>query len=202
MIKKHIIIIIIVIVFFLIALGFAHLQDIGQKIDFDGGRITTIPQSPEPSQSQPHVSPSKSPPQSQLHGGEISYEPEDSDDPDVLAKQARIRELIHEVYSLKNYYVSKINSMEATAKSEYLALPDEEHTQDNKESIASRYINSAYSLEAECDSKIDSICSELGVLLLETNGDFSLINKVRYTYASEKATMKDEIKQTYSEFFS
>ena len=80
-------------------------------------------------------------------------------------------------------------------------MPEEERTQENKEAIATRYINSAYSLEKECDAKIESICSELGELLLETNGDFSLVNKVRYSYASEKAAMKDEITQTYTEFF-
>lgn len=194
--KKHIIILIIVLALLTVVLCFARLQDSGQKIDFDGGKIEVVPQNTEP--SQPQVTPSQAPTQS----GKINYQPEDSDDPDILAKQARIRELIQEVYSLRSYYVSKLNSMEATAKAEYFALPEEERTQDNKDSIATRYINSAYGLESECDGKIDAICGELSKLLLETNGDLSIINKVRYTYASEKAAMKDQIKQTYSEFFS
>lgn len=182
-------------VLFLFALGFAWLQDSSQKIDFDDGKISVVPQNPEPSDTAviPTLSPSRN--------DTIQYNPEKSDDPDTLAKQERIRELIRSVYTLRDYYVSMLNSMESTAKAEYLALPEAERTQENKESIATRYINSAYSLESECDGKIDAICSELGELLLEINGDFSIVNKVRYTYASEKAAMKDEITQNYTEFF-
>ena len=193
--KKHIIILVAFLVLFLFALGFAWLQDSSQKIDFDDGKISVVPQNPEPSDTAviPTLSPSRN--------DTIQYNPEKSDDPDILAKQERIRELIRSVYTLRDYYVSMLNSMESTAKAEYLALPEAERTQENKEAIATRYINSAYSLEKECDAKIESICSELGELLLETNGDFSLVNKVRYSYASEKAAMKDEITQTYTEFF-
>lgn len=193
--KKHIIILVAFLVLFLFALGFAWLQDSSQKIDFDDGKISVVPQNPEPSDTAviPTLSPSRN--------DTIQYNPEKSDDPDTLAKQERIRELIRSVYTLRDYYVSMLNSMESTAKAEYLALPEAERTQENKESIATRYINSAYSLESECDGKIDAICSELGELLLEINGDFSIVNKVRYTYASEKAAMKDEITQNYTEFF-
>lgn len=193
--KKHIIIFVAFLVLFLFALGFAWLQDSSQKIDFDDGKISVVPQNPEPSDTAviPTLSPSRN--------DTIQYNPEKSDDPDILAKQERIRELIRSVYTLRDYYVSMLNSMESTAKAEYLALPEAERTQENKESIATRYINSAYSLESECDGKIDAICSELGELLLEINGDFSIVNKVRYTYASEKAAMKDEITQNYTEFF-
>ena len=193
--KKHIIILVAFLVLFLFALGVAWLQDSSQKIDFDDGKISVVPQNPEPSDTAviPTLSPSRN--------DTIQYNPEKSDDPDILAKQERIRELIRSVYSLRDYYVSMLNSMESTAKAEYLALPEAERTQENKESIATRYINSAYSLESECDGKIDAICSELGELLLEINGDFSIVNKVRYTYASEKAAMKDEITQNYTEFF-
>lgn len=193
--KKHIIILVAFLVLFLFALGFAWLQDSSQKIDFDDGKISVVPQNPEPSDTAviPTLSPSRN--------DTIQYSPEKSDDPDILAKQERIRELIRSVYTLRDYYVSMLNSMESTAKAEYLALPEAERTQENKESIATRYINSAYSLESECDGKIDAICSELGELLLEINGDFSIVNKVRYTYASEKAAMKDEITQNYTEFF-
>lgn len=190
--KRHILIIILVFVLLFVAIGCARLQDNGEKLDFSDGTISVVPKSTE-SPETPIPSPAQS--------GEIVYEPEETDDPDILAKQARVRELIQEVYSLRDYYVSKLSAMEASAKAEYLALPEEEHTQENKESIATNYINAAYSLESECDAKIDAICTELGELLMDTGDDFSIINKVRYTYASEKASMKDEIKQTYSEFF-
>jgi len=206
--KKHIIIIIIAALDLLVlAAGFILLRHDGQELDIIDGKITVVTQSPSPTSPQESKKPAEpSPsasqkPQKSDNGGEIVYEPEDTDDPEILAKQARIRELIRQVYALRDHYVSKLRSMESSAKAEYLALPDEEKTQENKESIAKQYISSAYSLESECDGKIDSICSEMGELLLETDGDFSIINKVRYTYASEKAAMKSEVKQTYSEFF-
>lgn len=193
--KKRTIVLVIVLLLFAASLCIAKLWDNGEKIDIDDGKIAIVPQSP--TQSDTPASPTPPPTQ----GEDIPYTPEKTEDPDALAKQERIRELIQSVYSLRNYYVSELNSMEKAARAEYFALPEEERTQANKESIATRYINSAYGLESECDGKIDAICAELGELLLETNGDFSLVNKVRYTYASEKAAMKDEIKQNYSEFF-
>ena len=172
--KKQTIITVTVLLLFLAALlCFARLQDNGQKIELEGGRPVIV--SKEPISSDAPVSPDPEPSQSEV----ISYDPEETDDPDILEKQGRIRELILNVYALRDFYVTKLHSMEADAKSEYFALPEEERTQENKEAIATRYINSAYSLEKECDAKIESICSELGELLLETNGDFSLVNKVR-----------------------
>jgi len=133
--------------------------------------------------------------------GEPIYEPVSADDPVVSDKQAEIRTLIQSVYAMRDRYVSSLKEMEEAAKAEYLSLPEEDRTYENKESIAKRYIDAAYSLEAECDTEIDEVCAGLGELLLETDGDFSIISKVRYIYASEKAAMKDGISQTYKEFF-
>lgn len=131
--------------------------------------------------------------------GNIDISFPETNDPAVKAKQARIRELIQEVFSLRDYYKGSISSLEAQATAEYKGLPAEEHTSENKQAIANKYVNSAYSLENECDGRINAICSELEELLLETDGDFSIVNKVRYTYASEKASTKSELKSTYSD---
>lgn len=126
--KKQAIITVTVLLLFLAALlCFARLQDNGQKIELEGGRPVIVSKEPIPSDAP--VSPDPEPSQSEV----ISYDPEETDDPDILEKQGRIRELILNVYALRDFYVTKLHSMEADAKSEYFALPEEERTQENKE---------------------------------------------------------------------
>jgi len=131
----------------------------------------------------------------------------DTSDGDVASNtvqepQARIDALIESVYDLRDYYITQLDVLDQSAREEYSGLEDADRTRDRRDDIASRYIKAAYSLEAECDGIIDDICTELGTLLLETDGDFTVINRVRYTYASEKVAKKDEIARNYSEYLN
>lgn len=115
--------------------------------------------------------------------------------------QARIDELIAEVYALRDYYIAQLAYLEAYARTEYEGLSPDERTPERKQDIALACIDQAYALENECDSRMDAICNELAYLLLEIDGDLTLVNDIRYAYASEKEAAKSEFLEKYADYF-
>lgn len=122
-------------------------------------------------------------------------------DQDMATKEARIDELVAEVYALRDYYTGQLLALEASAKAQYDALPPEDRTPQKKQDIALSCIDAAYALENECDARMDSICQELSYLLLETGGSMSLVTDIRYTYASEKESARTAFLQKYANYF-
>lgn len=143
------------------------------------------PTQPQPTQPQP-TQPSQS---------------SESEDADLAAKQARIDELVAEVYALRDYYTAQLAALEAAAIAEYEALPPAERTPSRKQDIAFACIDAAYALEDECDARMDAICQELSYLLLETGGSMSLVTDIRYAYASEKETARSVFLEKYADYF-
>lgn len=126
---------------------------------------------------------------------------EPTENTDLEAAEARIDELVAEVYTLRDYYTAQLATLEASAIAEYEALPPEERTPERKQEIAFRCIDAAYALEDACDSRMDAICEELSYLLLQTGGSFSLVTDIRYAYASEKETARTEFLNKYADYF-
>lgn len=122
-------------------------------------------------------------------------------DADLAAKEARIEELVAEVYALRDYYTAQLQALEASAKAQYEALSLEERTPQQKQDIALSCVDAAYALENECDARMDAVCQELSYLLLETGGSMSLITDIRYAYASEKETVRTAFLQKYANYF-
>ncbi len=114
--------------------------------------------------------------------------------------QNRIDELIAMVYALRDEYTERLEQIVQAASDEYHALPEVEKTQEKKQEIALRCTDKAYALEKECDGKIDEICLELGIELIKTDGDMTLINEIRYAYATQKAAAKNELTERYGSF--
>lgn len=132
---------------------------------------------------------------------EPSHSTEPTENTDLAAKEARIDELVTEVYGLRDYYTAQLLALEAAAVSEYESLPPEERTPERKQDIAFACIDAAYALEDECDSRMDAICQELSYLLLETGGSMSLITDIRYAYASEKESARSAFLEKYADYF-
>lgn len=151
----------------------------------------------EPTQSEKPTEPEEPTTQAtQTEEATESTQPTESemqDDP-----QERIDELIAMVYALRDEYTARLYAIEQAGINEYNALPQEEKTSEKKREIALRCVDEAYALEKECDGRIDEICYELGILLLKTDGDMTLINEIRYVYASEKTAAKNELTERYS----
>ena len=105
-------------------------------------------------------------------------------------KKQRINELVAEVYVMRDGYVARLNAIESAGRTKYNSLPAEQRTKAAKREIASECISQGSALEGQCDSKMDSILAEMTTLLKETNGDATLVSRVRGTYAEQKAITK------------
>lgn len=116
--------------------------------------------------------------------------PKSSDTAELQAKKQRINELVAEVYVMRDSYVAKLNAIESAGRAKYSALPAEQRTKSTRNKIISECISQASNLEGQCDSKMDGILSELSKLLNETGGDITLVDRVRGTYAEQKAITK------------
>lgn len=112
--------------------------------------------------------------------------------------QAQIDALIARTYALCDEYTARLAALEAAALAEYDALLPEKRTEEAVRAIALYYSDQAYYLENECDAIMDEICTELSYLLLESDGDLSLVNDVRYAYAQKKAAEKARFMSAYA----
>lgn len=158
--------------------------------------VPTDPVPTEPVTTQPVVT------EPQPTEPDASTEPDaPTEDPELAAREARIEELVAEVYALRDYYTAQLLALEASAIAEYEALPPEERTPERKQAIAFSCIDAAYALEDACDARMDAICQELSYLLLETGGSMSLITDIRYAYASEKESTRTAFLEKYADYF-
>lgn len=122
--------------------------------------------------------------------------PPETTDPGT-ALQGQIDALIARAYELRSYYTGQLAALEASALAEYHSLAPESRTSEAAQSIALRYMDIAYAMEDTCDGQMDALCQELGILLLESNGDLNLINDIRYAYAQEKQAAKSHFLSEY-----
>ena len=109
----------------------------------------------------------------------------------------RIEELKNSAFDLRAEYKGKLSDLESSAIDEYLALPQEQRTEEKKKEIALKYYDLATGLEGECDSKIDSICAELQYLLQKTGSSEALAREIRSEYNSEKESMRSKYMSAY-----
>lgn len=110
---------------------------------------------------------------------------------------ARIKVLIAQVYVMRDSFVARLGAIRDAALAEYKALPASERTKTKKMELAGRCIDQAGALEADCDSQVDAVLSELTQLLKSTGGDMSLVSEIREVYANEKALKKADYLNTY-----
>ncbi|MBE6928302.1 MAG: hypothetical protein E7467_07450 [Ruminococcaceae bacterium] len=132
----------------------------------------------------------------------LTVPPTEETDPALQEKLDRIEELVDSVYSLRDEYISRLKQIEQDGIARYNALPEEEQTEERKQAIAFECVDAAYALEKECDARIDTICAELGYLLIQTGNDQSLVSEIRYVYAVEKANAKSELMERYGALLS
>ena len=113
----------------------------------------------------------------------------DTDDADADA-EARLAALVAEAFVLRAYYTNSLESMRASAVSEYSALNAEDRTQTTKMNIGMNYMNRAGALEGECDRRMDRLIAGIESELKQTGGDTSLIGEIKSCYAEEKSLKK------------
>ncbi len=109
--------------------------------------------------------------------------------PQVSDYQKQLASIIAEVYVLRQEFLIKLDDLLAQAKAEYVSIPAKERSA-KLSSLAGKYFSKAYSLEAECDSRMRGIIDRMETLLKENGGDLSIAQSVMDTYLSEKSLKK------------
>ena len=94
------------------------------------------------------------------------------------------------MYVLKSEYEGSVAAIVESMKSEFAALPAGQRTTSAKSSIASRYMGTINSMEAQCDAQVNAIVSELRQVLSANGRDMSLADSILSTYAAEKENTK------------
>lgn len=101
-----------------------------------------------------------------------------------------IGKYVTQIYGVKAEFLGKLGSIEQKVKKEYLSLDKSQRTTTNKVKIAGKYINEGLSLEGTCDSKINSILSDMEKDLKAVDGDLSVIDTIKTAYDKEKNAKK------------
>lgn len=114
---------------------------------------------------------------------------EETLDPSSQNYDAELAAMVGEIYALRTFFVGQLDGLLQQAKAEYGALSPEQREK-QKNSLASKYIGLAGSLEANCDSQMEAILSRIQKHLKENGGDTSLVKEIRKVYENEKALKK------------
>lgn len=114
---------------------------------------------------------------------------EETLDPSSQNYDAELAAMVGEIYALRTSFVGQLDGLLQQAKAEYGALSPEQREK-QKNSLASKYIGLAGSLEANCDSQMEAILSRIQKHLKENGGDTSLVKEIRKVYENEKALKK------------
>ena len=110
----------------------------------------------------------------------------------------KIASLVAKMYALKAQYTGKVEGVVSSMKAEYAALPKEQRTASAKSSIASSYLGTISSLEAQCDAQVNAVVSELREVLEKSGSDTSLADSILTAYANEKENTKAYYINKYS----
>lgn len=98
-----------------------------------------------------------------------------------------IGEKVTRLYSLKAYYMGLLGNMLSQAESEYKSAANGDKS---AKELAKKYFSQAGALEAECDSKVYAILSELENELSESGRDTSVVASIEEAYLKEKRLKK------------
>lgn len=104
--------------------------------------------------------------------------------------QKQISAVVAKVYVLREKFTIELDNMKNEAVAEYKAIPEADRTSGKLTDFAKKYVKRAAELEKQCDSEMDAIVGELDALISANNGDYSIIDTVIETYASEKSLKK------------
>lgn len=106
---------------------------------------------------------------------------------------ARLQELLARVYLLRSSFTGQIDGLVEQAKAEVIASGNK----DNAFALASKFIGMGNSLEAQCDSQMESLLGEISAELQRTGGDKGIVGEIRSAYENEKSIKKAALLDKY-----
>lgn len=111
----------------------------------------------------------------------------------VETETSNLENLLAQIYVLKASFNGQLESMVAQAKQDAINGKG----QVTKTNIAKKYIGRAAGLEGQCDSKMESLLSQIEAELKKTGGDTGIVNEIRAAYMAEKSAKKAELMDRY-----
>ncbi len=106
--------------------------------------------------------------------------------------EQQLSALVAQVYILRESFQNQLAQIEAEAKAEYHALPEEQRAKSALADLAWGYYDRMKAMEAECDASMTKIVDEMRTLIAENHGDETLPDSVWASYLKEK-----ELKKTW-----
>lgn len=113
--------------------------------------------------------------------------------------QNRVSEIIAEIYLLRATYLNKIETLIADTKAEYIALPKDQHNMKGKMRIIEKsLVPKGNALEAECDTSMNKLLTELEGVLNELGTGTAIIDEIKATYQEQKDLKMAELYNQYA----
>ncbi|MCC8015138.1 MAG: hypothetical protein LIO87_08065 [Eubacterium sp.] len=104
---------------------------------------------------------------------------------------------VKKMYSLKAYYIGRLGSLEAEMKSEYMALSADQRSKSAISSILASHMGEVNALQAEADSSVAAVLSDLSAQLSSIGADTSIVSTLQTQYQNEKNLRKSYYVSTY-----
>ncbi len=98
-------------------------------------------------------------------------------------------ETIEQLHQVQSDYQAQLDGVVETTIAEFLALPPEEQTQENKMALVDAKYDQISAMELACDAQVEALVQVIAKAQL-TLGNYDLVNEIRSYYAECKATWK------------
>lgn len=116
-------------------------------------------------------------------------EDEPNADMETTGKEA-IQKYIVALYALEDQYLSELDQIVESTKTEFWSLPKEEQTKKNKLQLVQTKMSQLVEAEKQCDNEVEQILSAIQQVLYKQNEDNTLVEEIRAAYEDSKATWK------------
>lgn len=103
-----------------------------------------------------------------------------------------INKYVSRLYSMEGRYISSIEGVISRAYAEYVRTAKHNDDTAAMASVGAKYIGEIYSLEASCDSEVNSLLASMKSELDAIGADTSIIGTIRSAYNNEK-----QLKRSY-----
>lgn len=150
-------------------------------------RLTETPKEETPKEEE---KPAEQKPAEQPKQEQKPTEQKPAEQPVESEYQKQLSAVIAKVYVLREKFTIALDNLQAEAVSVYTAIPEADRTKAKLAKFVSEFLARGTALEKECDAEMDAIIAELDALISANKGDYSIIDTVVETYASEKSLKK------------
>lgn len=113
--------------------------------------------------------------------------------------EERLGELIAKVYVLKGKYNKLIADENYQAAADFYALPKDQQTKEKKYERGITFMRNVLKLQAECDSDMEKIFTEMTDILKRNNMTTELVDEIKRAYKEEKELKKAYFVNKYKE---